>query len=362
MRADESPIKPRSDSVRRAERVRLSGSTSEAVEWLYARGMTDGLPVVVPTEQRVQAMVESGTMAPQQEIGAVPPLWGVATAEKIAISAVMAGCLPSYMPVIVAALRALLDERFNLQAVQTTTNPVAPLLIVNGPIRQELAINTGPNVMGPGCRANATIGRAIRLILINLGGTVPGKSEMATQGMPGKYTFCIGENEEGSPWEPLHVERGFGREESTVTVVPACGTSEICMTGAEHAEDAVLTIPKHMVQIGSINFAFGNSELFLIMSPLHAKELARHGFTKQGLRHHLYLNCRAPLAWFAPQYREKVKDRIVGDEVTPACSEEQFVVVVSGSDSAPRSTFVPTFQSQSVTRKVALPEPLTHNI
>ena len=335
-----------------AQRVEIEDDSEQATEWLYDRGMTDGLPIILPTERRVRAMIEAGGLDAQEVVGGVPPLAGTATVEKVAVNAVVAGCLPSYFPVVLTALRAMLEEPFNLYGVQTTTNPVGPLIIINGPIRRELQINAGANVMGPGSRANATIGRAIRLILINLGGAVPGKTDMATQGMPGKYTFCIAENEEESPWEPLHVERGFRPDESAVTVVPASGNTEICGSGSHHAEDAIVTIPKHMVQIGTNNFAIGREELFLLMSVWHAKEIAAYGFSKQAFKRHLYENCRAPVAWFSPRYRDVVKDRIINGEVVPAFSEDQFVLVVSGSDSGARSTFIPTAVAQSVTKKI----------
>jgi hypothetical protein len=192
-----------------SNRIAVSDSLEEISELYYERGWTDGLPIVPPTEDRVARML-SGTIRNAQEVvGEVPPGQGEGTVEKIAINAVMVGCTPDAMPVILAALEAMLEEPFNLYGIQATTHPVAPLLIVNGPIRNKIGINSGYNVFGQGTRANATIGRAIRLILVNLGGGIPGKLDRSTQGQPSKYSFCIAENEEASPWAPLHVERGF---------------------------------------------------------------------------------------------------------------------------------------------------------
>jgi hypothetical protein len=154
------------------------------------------------------------------EIGTIPPRQGIVTVEKLAVNAVMAGCRPEYFPVVLAATEAMLDERFNLYAVQCTTHPCAPLLILNGPIARELDVNSRYNAFGPGCRANATIGRAVRLILQNVGGGTPGVLDRATQGQPAKYSYCIAEDELENPWSPLHVERGFDPATSTVTV---CG-------------------------------------------------------------------------------------------------------------------------------------------
>jgi hypothetical protein len=145
------------------------------------------------------------------------------TLEKIAINAVMAGCQPASMPVLIAVVRAVADPAFNLTGIQATTNPVTPLIIVNGPIRQQLGINCGYGCFGPGWQANATIGRALRLLLINVGGGIPGGRDMAVMGQPGKYTMCVGENEADSPWEPLHVARGLQPQQSAVTVVGVSG-------------------------------------------------------------------------------------------------------------------------------------------
>ncbi|MEK7714244.1 MAG: hypothetical protein AAB387_02200, partial [candidate division NC10 bacterium] len=173
------------------------------------RGWCDGLPIIPPTEDRVAAML--GGAAPDRSFGAMPPLWRQATLEKLAVNAVMAGCEPASFPVIVAAVQAMLDPAFNLYGVQATTHPVAPLLIVHGPIAAALGIHAGSGCFGPGFRANATIGRAIRLILMNVGGATPGRHDMATQGSPAKFSYCIAERVDASPWGAL-------REDDAVTV------------------------------------------------------------------------------------------------------------------------------------------------
>jgi hypothetical protein len=182
------------------------------------RGWSDGLPIIPPTPDRVQHMLEGTRRGPQSLIGRIPPRWGDATVEKVAVNAVMAGCLPAYMPVLTTAIEAMLAPEFNLYGIQATTHPVAPLLILNGPLARQLDVNNSYNVYGPGWRANATIGRAIRLLLLNVGGGIPGKGDRSTQGSPAKFAFCIAENETRNPWLPLHVERGFDAGTSTVTV------------------------------------------------------------------------------------------------------------------------------------------------
>jgi hypothetical protein len=195
--------------------------TIDAIELYYAQGWTDGLPVVPPTRAKVHVMVKQSGRAASEVIAELPPQGGKATVERIATNAVMAGCLPEYMPVVLTALEAMLETRFNLRGVLCSTHVSTPLLILNGPIVQALHVNSGHNVFGPGWRANATIGRAVQLALVDIGGAQPGVLDKVTFGHPGKYSDCIAENEAASPWEPLHVERGFQCEDSTVTVYPA---------------------------------------------------------------------------------------------------------------------------------------------
>ena len=196
----------------------LEDSPEAVFDHVMSQGWGDGLPVVPPTEERVRAMVDGSGLPPAHLVGAMGPAKGEATVEKIAINAVMAGCLPEYMPVVVAAVEAICEPEFNLDGVQSTTNPCGVGMIVNGPIRNEIDLNCSRNCMGPGWRANATIGRAMSLIWLNIGGAKPGEVDKSSHGFPGKYTLCFGEDEEHSPWEPLHVERGFAKEESAVTV------------------------------------------------------------------------------------------------------------------------------------------------
>src|SRR5262249_45105556 len=174
---------------------------SSLLEEFTARNWADGLPIVAPTEERVKAML--GGRDGAKSLGMMPPLWRQVTLEKLAVNAVMAGCEPRAFPIIVAGVEAMLDRAFNLYGVQATTHPVAPLLVVNGPYGREVGLHGGSGCFGPGFRANATIGRAIRLILLNVGGAWPGRYDMATQGSPAKFSYCIAENEAASPWEPM---------------------------------------------------------------------------------------------------------------------------------------------------------------
>src|SRR5262245_19269530 len=194
-------------------------SWDDAVETYFERGWTDGLPVIPATEDTVRRFLAEAGLRPDDVALTEPVRRRTVTVEKVAINAVLAGCRPEYMPVVLAALDAMADPAFTLHGAITSTGGSATLVVVNGPIRQRLGFNAGTNVFGPGWRANATVGRAIRLITLNCLGAQPGVLDRSTQGHPGKYSYCIAENEEENPWEPLHVERGLGREASAVTVL-----------------------------------------------------------------------------------------------------------------------------------------------
>src|SRR5215831_9148606 len=207
-------------------------SEDEALETFHTRRLTDGLPVVLPTAERVQAMIAGSGRRASEVIAVVPPRWAEATVENIAINAVMAGCRPPYMPVLIAALQAAADPAFGLYSVQATTHPCAVLMLVSGPIVDELGLNFRHGAFGPGFRANASIGRAMRLVLINVGGGIPGEGDQATHGSPAKFSYCVAENEAATPWEPFRVTRGFARTDSTVTVFSGEGRTTSTTTSA----------------------------------------------------------------------------------------------------------------------------------
>ncbi|MFH1485273.1 MAG: hypothetical protein ABIH46_04310, partial [Chloroflexota bacterium] len=206
-----------------SKKVKVEDSAEAINRLYYEKGWTEGLPIVCPTEERILAMLQYTDRAAQDVIAEIAPLYNAASIEKIAVNAIMAGCLPEYFPVVVAGVEAMAVKEFNLYGIQGTTNPACPAAIVNGPIARELEINAGSNLLGQGRRSNATIGRALRFVMMNIGGGTPGVVDKATHGQPGKYTFCFAANEEDSPWEPLHVERGFAAETSTVTMVGVTG-------------------------------------------------------------------------------------------------------------------------------------------
>ena len=261
-------------------------------QFYIERRWGDGLPIVPPTVAAVDEMLQYTTLARDTVVATIAPGFGVATVEYIAINAVMAGCLPQYLPVLIAAARAVATTTFHLQAIQATTNPAAVWLVVNGPIAKTLGVNAGSNCLGQGVWANATLGRALRLMLQNIGRALPGEMDRSTQGQPGKYLFCCAENEAASPWEPLHVERGFAATESTVTVVGALGTWSMNMT-ASAAEDVLFMIAETMQYPASSDYVFGGHP-FILLSPQHAKIFAAAGWSKAEFKQRLWAASKMP--------------------------------------------------------------------
>ncbi|KAB2874509.1 MAG: hypothetical protein F9K36_07650, partial [Burkholderiaceae bacterium] len=204
------------------------GEWQEAVDLFFDKGWTDGLPIIPPTEQLVARLLAGvPDRDPDEVMGTVPPRWAQATARICAVNAAMAGCLPEYMPILLAAVEAVLEPGFNLGGIQATTHCATPLIVVSGPNLKSLGINAGHNVMGQGFRANATIGRALRLIMINVGGGRPGETDLAAFGTPGKFGFFLAENDEASPWEPYRVEHGFGADDTVVAAFSAEGPHSV---------------------------------------------------------------------------------------------------------------------------------------
>lgn len=250
-----------------------------AVELCYREGWTDGLPVIPATERPLRRIIDYLGMKPEQVIGVVPPRRGVATVEKVAINCVMAGCLPEYVPIVIAALHAMLEPEFNLEGVQTTTNPCAPLVMVSGPGVRKFGFNTKDCALGHGSRANAAVGRAVRLILWNIGGGYPGSPCRTTHGHPGYYSYCIAEDPDANPWEPLHVTRGFDAADTVVTVTAVDGPHSVATGALVNSPEQVLTnIADSIARLGSNNQYGG--QLVVVLGPMAAKCLADGGYDK----------------------------------------------------------------------------------
>ncbi|MBI2907610.1 MAG: hypothetical protein HYX92_08155 [Chloroflexi bacterium] len=327
-------------------RVDVPDSIEAIYEYALNKGWTDGFPIIPPTEARVAAMVQATGRDPREEIVRIPPRLGRATVEKIAINAVMAGCLPAYMPVIIAALEAMCAPEFNLNGIQATTNPVTPAIIINGPIRQKLGINCGAGCLGPGWRANATIGRAIRLLLLNVGGATPGDVDKAVHGQPGKYTLCFGEDEEGSVWEPLHVERGLEREESAVTVVSAAGTTNVNSSLTHSARDILMIIADVLSQLSSNDMKLGGGQPTVVVTAGHAALLKSQGYSKSDVKAFLFENSGVPLSQFPQEWAGRMwtKDGVA----YPARCAGDIVIVVAGAPQPYHITCMTTFGTSRV--------------
>lgn len=333
----------------------------EANEALYGLGMTDGLPVVPPTHDRVARMLEGVRRDPAESLGALGPGYGQATIEKIAVNAVMAGCRPGYMPVIVAAVEAMAEYAFNLYGINATTHPAAPMLVVNGPAAERLRINSGYNCMGQGWRANATIGRAIRLIMVNIAGGTPGEGDRATHGTPAKFSFCLAENEAASPWLPLHVRRGFAPEVSTVTVHAGEAPHEINNHTSEEAEGVLRTFAHTISTTGHNNSYLGRGEVAICIGPEHAQTIARDGLTIADIQDYLFAhagNRRSELVAIGRDNFEAMApfDAAADDPFVPLVEKpEDYLLFVAGGVGK-HSMAMPSFGlTRSVTRPIAFP-------
>ena len=325
----------------------------DAVQNLYLeRGWSDGLPITPPTPARVEAMLAAANLDPQRVVAELPPHWGEATVERLAVNAVMAGCLPEYLPVIIAGVAAMSDPAFNLYAIQSTTHSCAPLLIINGPIRQQLGLNSSSGAYGPGWRANATIGRAVRLALLNIGGGYPGVGDMSTQGAPSKYGYCVAENEAENPWEALHLERGFSPDQSTVTALAGEPPHNINDHTGRSAEE-ILTIIAGAMAVTGANNAYTGGETLLALGPEHAATIAGDGFSKDDIREWLNRHARIPLERYTQDTMLERFGHIPDGPVPMVATPEDLVIIVLGGPGK-HSSWVPTFggATRSVTKEI----------
>ena len=334
--------------------IEVDDAPEAVLEAFVTREWCDGLPIVPPTADRVRVML--GDAEPGRALGAMPPLWRTATLEAIAVNAVMAGCRPEYFPVIVAAVDAMLDPDFNLYGVQATTHPVAPLVIVNGAYGRRIGLHAGSGCFGPGFRANATIGRALRLILMNVGGAWPGRHDMATQGSPAKFSYCIAENEEASPWGPL-------KDGDAVTVYGGEGPHNVNDHASTTASGILSTVSHTAATLGSnVGWYFSQSQLLVVLGPEHARTIAGDGLTRADVQRFVYEHARLPLATLKlggmwgmhdwPAWMMALRD----DEVRPpqVPSPDDVLVVVAGGPGKHSSVVPNTCFSRAVSRPIEL--------
>ena len=324
--------------------VRVSSDPAVLFNELVKRGWSDGLPVLPPTRAAVDEMIAVSGMAEDFPLGVIPPLNGVATVEKIAANAVMAGCLPEYFPLLLAAVRGVLQPGFNLDGVQTTTGNVAPLTIINGPCRNPLQINYGSNAMGQGWRANATIGRALRLVLCNIGGATPATFDKSTLGQPSKYTFCLAENEEENPWGPLHAERGFSADADAVSVFGCSGVNSAVDMASQTAKGLLKTFA--LTMIGGFTSGVTSTETMLVICPEHAAILSAGGYSKTAIRDELFALARVAHEQISDENLRLLANRRPGSfqaggtKIPVIDRPEDLWIIVAGGKGA-KSAYIP---------------------
>jgi thioredoxin reductase (NADPH) len=343
--------------------IALDGDEDAIREQLHAWGWTDGLPVVVPTAERVARFCEAAAHGPDEVLGRLAPRGAPLTTRLLAANAVMAGCLPEYMPVLEAAIAGMLVDAFNLFGMQTTTHPCACLAIVHGPIGERLGMNSGAGAFGPGNRANGSIGRALRLVMMNVGGALPGSTDRATQGTPAKWTWCFAENDAGSPWEPYHVAVcGMDAAESAVTVAAVEGPHNINDHGSDSGEQILFTIAETMATPGS-NTLYRGGDHFVVLGPEHAAVIANSGFSRADAQAWLYEHARVPVERIGAKKLEEASGwggyaaelAGWGGRIPIARAPEEIRILVAGGPGK-HSAWIPTFgPTYSQTRPVAVP-------
>lgn len=322
------------------ERTFLEAENEEAaLEMLHELQCTDGLPVVIPTLARVTEFVLACGQDADMVIGELGPAMGLATVQKVAAAAVMAGCKPDYMPLVIAAVKAAADPKFDLSELQATTHCTAPLIIVNGPARTECGpVASGYGALGPGHRANASIGRALRLCMINIGGGRPGISDMALLGHPGKFSYCLAEAEEDSPFPPLHTSLGFDETDSVVTLLGCEAPHSVLYSdNADDPEDADKLL--HILSVGLANLAtnnhiFAQGSALVCLGPKHANVLARKNFSRESIQQRLWELTHFPNAEhirYGGEFGAAFKDDPDGTYAAFNAPENILVMVAGGS-------------------------------
>jgi hypothetical protein len=322
----------------------------------YQRGWTDGLPIIPPTPDLVEAMI--GDRDPDEVIAMVEPQLGRGTISRLAANAVMAGCEPAYFPVVLAATRAMCDPRFNLKAIQSTTHPCTVMTVLSGPIVDDLEVNGSYNVMGQGTKANAAIGRAIRLILMNIGGAAPGVLDRSTMGSPAKFAFCFAENADASPWPLYPEELGLAADKSYVTVCGAEGPHNVNDHFGRNAEEILLTIAGTLASNGANNFYLAGQPI-IVLGPEHADVIAAGGFSKADVRQFLSEKAIVSSALVSDAMKEVMHKRLPehvldNGDIRFITNPDDLIILVAGG-AGRHSAVMPTFghTTQAVTVEIS---------
>lgn len=337
----------------------LEAEDAFEVNEMYQRnGWTDGLPIVPPTEKRVLQFVHAMGLQPADVLGTEPVRRRRITAEKVAIAAVMAGCLPEYMPVVAAVVRAMCDPQFGLHGCTASTGGSAPMVVVNGPIRTQIGMNARHNAFANGSRANASIGRTVRLVLINVLGGIPGQLDRSTLGHPGKFTFCIAEDEEDSPWPALSVERGIPAGTSSVTVMAVESPHQIMNEWTNEPKELLDTYAA-AVKSNMLTYSIWEGNYLMVVAPQHREIFHAAGWTRQNIREYMFERCQVA----RKQWRDVGKAAVAGrkdeDKMYRALrSPDDLLVVAAGGPAGGFGAVAPPWygkKSLAVTVPVAIP-------
>ena len=324
----------------------------QALELCYSRGWTDGLPVVPPTEPAVRAMLDAAGLEPDAQVAFITNRQVAITAEKVAINAVMAGCLPAHMPVVVAAIEGIADPRWGYHGPATSTGIAAVLMIVNGPIAKRLDFNSGVNLFAPGWRSNATTGRAVRLVMRNVIGTMPGRLDRGTFGHPGRYTYVMAENEAESPWTPLHVERGCRPEDSAVTVMAALAPHQFYNQLSSTAAGVLTTLCDAMRYPGQI----GQPNYCVVLAGEHMRTIAADGWSKADIRKFIFEHTTNTIAHFRRTGRLPGAVKPVDETATRplVLTPDDILVVAAGGRAGSFSCYIPGWASRTASEAVTV--------
>lgn len=330
-------------------RHRFSGE-EDAQEYYHSEGMTDGLPIVLPTEDRVVTMLERVGTGPSDVIATENIRGKRFTAEKVAINALMAGCKPEFMPVVIAAVRAMAEPEFNLHTHSTSTDGAGILALISGPIAKELGINSSTVAMGYGFRANATIGRALGLIKINAYGSVPHEMDKSTFGHPGQYSFCFAEDDDAIPWEPLRVEKGFSEDSSTVTVVAAAAPLQLSTYNYARPEEFLTIVSDGMLALGR-----GHEEVVVVLAPEVLEYIRSSGWSKQRIKEYVFRNAQRTGEEWNLRYRTLRPH--TGDDLSRSLpvvsSVDRITVIGAGGSAGPFASIIGSWgSSHSVTMEI----------
>jgi hypothetical protein len=352
-----SPAVP-TDGARALDYVLDYADEDTALAACHDYEWTDGLPVVVPTVPRVDAMLAALGQYSLGEgdavIASMPPSGFALTNRALAANAVMAGCLPEHLPVLAALVRAVCIPEFNLNGIATTTGPSTPFAVVSGPAAAQAGLNPGRGALGPGWRANASIGRALRLLIGNVGRARPGEVSKSIMGQPGRYTMCVAENEEASPWEPLHVTLGLAAGESAVTALGATGTMNV-LTPRSDVSAMLTVLGDSLAYLGNPNVVMGKGTVAVLVSPGHARAMAAAGLSKADVAAEIWARSSIPIGRFpASAHPDPPYEFIVHDgRVYPVAGPEQVFVIVVGGPEPTHATVVPSHPScRPVTERI----------